>query len=400
MPTRRLTSNLSAGLALALATALAAGCTGEGSAATPTTSTAVEPPTSTTGPTTSSAPSAPETTAVPPTTVPPGPQQFAVETVATGLEVPWGLAFLPDGRALVAQRRTGEVVAIDPDGGTTVVSTLPSVDRGEGGLLGLAVDPAADPAAPQVHAYLTVGDENQVVRFTPGSNDVEPVLTGIPAASNHNGGRIAFGPDGFLYIGTGDASDTGLSQDPASLAGKVLRITSDGQPAPGNPVPGSPVYSLGHRNVQGLAWDAQGRLYATEFGQNTFDEVNLIVPGGNYGWPTVEGAGGDDRFVEPVLTWSTSEASPSGAVILAGSALPGWDGDLLVAALRGSRLWRVDLAADGAVAGQEPLLTGDYGRLRTVAQAPDGSIWVATSNRDGRGSPTPDDDRILRIVPA
>jgi glucose/arabinose dehydrogenase len=262
------------------------------------------------------------------------------------------------------------------------------------------VPPDADPAAPQVFAYLTVGAENQVVRFTLGSSDVTPILTGIPAASNHNGGRIAFGPDGLLYVGTGDATESGLAQDHGSLAGKILRITSDGQAAPGNPFAGSPVYSLGHRNVQGLAWDAQGRLYATEFGQNTFDEVNLIQPGGNYGWPTVEGQGGDSRFVEPVVTWATSEASPSGGVILAGGRLPGWEGDMLVAALRGARLWRLDFNADGSVAGQEALLTGEYGRLRTVAQAPDGSVWVATSNRDGRGDPTAEDDRILRIVPA
>ncbi|MPY93741.1 MAG: PQQ-dependent sugar dehydrogenase [Acidimicrobiia bacterium] len=384
--------------------AAAAGCTDSGSAATPTTSTAVEPPT-TAAPapeTTTSAPAttAPPTSAAPATTVPPGPQQFAVQTVASGLEVPWGLAFLPDGRALVAQRRTGEVLVVDANGGTQVVATLPSVDQGEGGLLGLAVPADADPAAPEVYAYLTAGSENQVVRFTLGQSGVAPVLVGIPAAGNHNGGRIAFGPDGFLYIGTGDASEDGLAQDQGSLAGKILRITRDGQAAPGNPIAGNPLYSFGHRNVQGLAWDAQGRLYATEFGQNSFDEVNLIQPGANYGWPIVEGQGGDSRFVEPIVTWTTSEASPSGAAILSASALPGWDGDLFVAGLRGARLWRVDLAPDGSVAGQEPLLVGEYGRLRTVAQAPDGSLWVTTSNRDGRGDPAADDDRILRLAPA
>jgi glucose/arabinose dehydrogenase len=236
-----------------------------------------------------------------------------------------------------------------------------------------------------------------VVRFRLGQ-EAQPVLTGIPRASTHNGGRIAFGPDGYLYVGTGDAAQSSRAQDPGSLGGKILRMDGEGNPAPGNPTPASPVYSLGHRNVQGLAWDAEGRLFATEFGANAADEVNLIEAGGNYGWPEIEGTGGAPAYIEPLVTYETSEASPSGAALLRGSALTPWNGDLLVAALRGESLLHLDLSGT-VVAATERLLDGEYGRLRDVVQAPDGSVWVTTSNNDGRGSPAPDDDRILRLTP-
>jgi glucose/arabinose dehydrogenase len=216
------------------------------------------------------------------------------------------------------------------------------------------------------------------------------LVSGIPVSGIHNGGRLAFGPDGFLYATTGDASQRGRSQDRTSLGGKVLRMTTERRPAPGNPDPASLVWSFGHRNVQGLAWDDAGRLWASEFGQDTFDEINRIEPGGNYGWPTVEGGGGAPRFRDPLLTWTTDEASPSGIAYARGS--------LWVAALRGERLWRVDLDGSGGVRGSEPLLVGRFGRLRHVALAPDGaSLWVLTSNRDGRGNPVDTDDRVLRI---
>lgn len=321
--------------------------------------------------------------------------QLQITVIAKGLQAPWGLAFLPDGRALVSERDSGRLVTIDKSGTVKEVQQLPAEGRGEGGLLGIALSPnyATDGF---VYAYYSTAQDNRVVRFRLGQQP-EPILTGIPVSSIHNGGRIAFGPDGMLYIGTGDASNSGEAQNLHSLAGKILRITPDGRVPADNPFPNSPVYSYGHRNVQGLAWDARGQLYATEFGQNQFDEVNRIVPGGNYGWPIVEGDNGDSRFIRPVATFRPSEASPSGATFLKNGAIPQWEGNLFIACLRGERLWRLVMNADGSVKEREALLQGEYGRLRTVAQAPDGSLWILTSNRDGRGSPSQDDDRILRI---
>src|SRR6266545_2288214 len=283
----------------------------------------------------------PPSTGPAPTPGPTGAPQ--VRVLARNLNVPWGLAFLPDGDALVAERPTGRILRVTPSGEVSEAQRLTeSRDTGEGGLLGLAVSPD-------------------------------------------------YARDGLVYAYyTGAANERKRAQDPAALNGKILRMTPDGRPAPGNPFPNSVVYSYGHRNVQGLAWDSAGRLYASEFGQNAFDEVNLIQAGRNYGWPIVEGVGHDARFVEPLVTWATDDASPSGIAIV---------GDqLFVAALRGERLWRVPLDGRGGLGEPVPLLVDAYGRLRTVAPAPDGSLWVMTSNRDGRGDPTADDDRILRIT--
>ncbi|ROO85729.1 glucose/arabinose dehydrogenase [Actinocorallia herbida] len=318
------------------------------------------------------------------------PDLGAVEEVSRDIKAPWGLAFLPSGDALVAERDSGKVVQVPAGGGAArEVYRVPGVHaEGEGGLLGLAVSPsyAADG---YVYAYLTTESDNRIVRFRLDDRTPQVVFDGIASASFHDGGRIAFGPDGMLYAGTGDAGESSSAQDPASPNGKILRLTPEGEPAPGNPTPGSPMYSLGHRNVQGLAWDGQGRLFATEFGQDTYDEVNLIEPGRNYGWPEVEGKGDTDggRFTDPLVTWSTAEASPSGAAI-AGNTL-------YVAALRGERLWTVPLD-DGGTGAPRAELEGRYGRLRTVAVAPDGALWVTTSNTDGRGEVREGDDRILR----
>lgn len=311
--------------------------------------------------------------------------------IATGLDTPWDVAFEADGTAFITERN-GRLLKMEPGGTPTLVQTLTDVrENGEGGLLGLALGPDG-----LLYAYMTTSSDNRVVRFAPGGTPT-PILTGIAANSFHNAGRLAFGPDGLLYIGVGDAGTQSDAQDPQKPNGKILRINSDGRIPSGNLTPTSPAYAMGLRDPQGLAWDASGRLYATEFGPDQDDEINIIVAGGNYGWPTYTGVSGDPRFDDPIVVRQPPVASWSGAAIVHGG-VTAWDTDLLVAALRGTRLYRFDLAADGTViGGGEELYTGTYGRLRHVEQAPDGSLWLLTSNRDGRGSPTADDDRIIRI---
>ncbi|CAN5870158.1 PQQ-dependent sugar dehydrogenase [soil metagenome] len=327
-----------------------------------------------------------------------GPVEVGFETLVTGLEAPWGLAFLPDGRALVTERDSGRLLSVSSDGNVEEVQQIPKGGSGEGGLLGLALSPDYENDR-YVYVYYTTGEDNRVGRFRLGEQP-EPILTGIPANVYHDGGRIAFGPDGMLYVATGDAGVPETSQDLDSLSGKILRMTAEGEVPADNPFPNNLTYSYGHRNVQGLAWDENGQHFASEFGQDAYDEVNLIEAGGNYGWPEVEGEGGEPEYIDPMTVFDTSEASPSGAEIPLNSSIPQWDGDFLMAALRGERLWRLELNSDGTVAEREQLLNGDFGRLRHVAQAPDGSIWVLTNNRDGRGDPVPEDDRILRLAPA
>jgi glucose/arabinose dehydrogenase len=327
------------------------------------------------------------------------PVEVEASVIATNLEVPWGLAFLPNGDALFTERDSGRLLRMDASGNIKEVQTLPTRGYGEGGSLGLAVSPNYERDR-YVYAYYTTDEDNRVVHFRLGE-EPEPILTGIPFNVNHDGGRIEFGPDGMLYVATGDAGDPANSQDRNSLGGKILRLTPDGGVPEDNPFPNNPVYSYGHRNVEGLAWDERGRLYASEFGSTLYDEVNLIEAGENYGWPYVEGEGGEARgFVDPITTWSTSEASPSGAAILVNGAIPQWEGDLFVAALRGERLWRLKLDPEGNVTARHQLLRGEVGRIRNVVQAPDGSLWVTTSNLDGRGTPAPQDDRIIRLGPA
>ncbi|MBW0103778.1 sorbosone dehydrogenase family protein [Pseudonocardia sp. KRD291] len=328
----------------------------------------------------------------------PVPQREAgtPRVLASGLEVPWGVSFLPDGNALVTERETARILRVAPGGQVTPVGTVAGVvARGEGGLLGIAVSPrfATDRT---VAVYYTSGSDNRVVALRVAADGTvdgaaqRVLVAGINAGSVHNGGGLAFGPGGMLHIGTGEAGRRSPSQDRDDLGGKILRVTPDGAPAPGNPF-GTPVLSLGHRNVQGIAFGPGGRVYAAEFGQNTVDELNLITPGANYGWPDVEGIGDRPDLTNPLLTWPTDEASPSG-MAAAGGAL--W-----MSALRGERLWQIPLTADGAPGEPRALLDGRFGRIRAVTATPDGSaLWVTTSNRDGRGSPGPDDDRIV-VVP-
>lgn len=316
-----------------------------------------------------------------------------VDTVATDLEAPWGLAFLPSGDAVVTERDAAEVLVVNGEDHQVVdVGTIgAAAPQGEGGLLGVAVSPsyAQDHL---LYFYVSTSNDNRIVTATLRNgrlSDTTPLLTGIPLGPIHDGGRLAFGPDGMLYASTGETGQSDLAQDRDSLAGKILRITPDGQPAPGNPF-GTPVWSFGHRNVQGLAW-VDGQLWASEFGQNTYDELNKIDAGANYGWPKYEGTGGAaEGYTDPQATWSTDVASPSG--------LAYDDGSLWMGALKGGRLWRIPVS-DQTAGEPEAYFVGDFGRLRTVVTAPDGNLWVTTSNTDGRGDPQDGDDRILEISP-
>ena len=333
-------------------------------------------------------------------TVSPGTSGLAptmVDTVATGLEVPWGVAFLPDGDAIVTERDSAKVLRISGDDHqvTEVGSIGEAAAQGEGGLLGVAVSPAYTHDH-TLYFYVSSDTDNRIVTATLTGDRLgatTPIFTGIPVGPIHDGGGLAFGPDGMLYASTGETGDGDLAQDRRSLGGKILRLTPAGKPAPGNPF-GTAVFSFGHRNVQGLAFVGD-QLWASEFGQNTFDELNKIVAGANYGWPVHEGTGGAaEGYTDPQATWSTEVASPSGLAYA--------DNALWMAALRGSRLWKIPVVGTGPdqAAGQpEAYFVGAYGRMRTVVVAPDGNLWVTTSNRDGRGDPAADDDQILEISP-
>ncbi|WP_224026434.1 PQQ-dependent sugar dehydrogenase [Arthrobacter sp. NicSoilC5] len=333
----------------------------------------------------SSAPPATESAGTAPVHAPPAVQ----ERLELQLDTPWAAVFLPDGTAVISERGTALLKAVR-DGAAPTLGKVPDVaPAGEGGLLGLALSPHFE-ADHSLYAYTTTGEDNRVVRLTvergaDGSLTLgrpQTVFTGIPKAGTHNGGRIRFGPDGFLYVGTGDAQRREQAQDPAALGGKILRLTPDGAPAPGNPF-GNAVYSLGHRNVQGLAWDEAGRLWSTEFGPDVDDELNLILPGANYGWPDVTGAPHRAGFEDAKVVWpSTRESSPSGLEISGGTAYLG--------ALRGERLWTVPLK--GTDTGQPvAYFTGQYGRIRDVIRAPNGSLWMLTNGKN------PDFALILRL---
>jgi len=358
---------------LALATLVLAGC-----AAAPVT----EP--STPAPTTLPA----EVTPVQPAGTP--------EDVVTGLTSPWSILPVTEEVTLISQRDDGQILRLE-NGVVTSIGVVPGVvHEGEGGLLGLTFLPREDGV--WLYAYFTAADDNRIVRMAydvtagAGLGEPEVILEGLAKAGNHNGGRIAFGPDGMLYATVGDAGVPDRAQDPASLNGKILRMTPEGGVPDDNPTPGSLVYSMGHRNPQGLAWDDTGQLWAAEFGQDTWDEFNRIMPGANYGWPIVEGVVADDRFLSPVLQWPTSDASPSGLAYV--------DGTFFLASLRGQRVWAIYVADDGT-AGATPWFVGEFGRIRDVAASPDGSLWFITNNTDGRGDVRDGDDRLkqVRLVP-
>ncbi|HET8595806.1 MAG TPA: PQQ-dependent sugar dehydrogenase [Intrasporangium sp.] len=388
---RRLASVVGA-LALLVAAAACSSTTGAGGPGTSpagASSGSGAAPTSESPAPTSSAPSS--TSSATSTAVkPPVALDTPAFTVLGGLDVPWSIAMLPDGSALVSERNTGNIHWVPAPGGSGKSRVVGHLDihraPGEGGLLGLAVPPDFR-TNPVFYAYYTSDSDNRIAAV-PWQGDrigtPKVILTGIPSGTYHNGGRIAFGPDGYLYVGTGESGDKPLSQNLSSLGGKILRITQDGAPAPGNPFGGSPIWSYGHRNVQGLAWDSQRRMWESELGQDTWDELNRIEPGRNYGWPEVEGKAGNPDYVDPLVQWRPAEMSPSGITV-------GPDGAVYICALRGQSVWRVPVNADGSVGTPTRHLQGTYGRIRDIHFV-GGRAWVLTSNGG--------DDRLISLPPS
>ncbi|MBB5956289.1 glucose/arabinose dehydrogenase [Saccharothrix tamanrassetensis] len=311
------------------------------------------------------------------------PSALAVRTLATGQDVPWDIGFLPDGSGVFTERDTRQIKKITGTAVTTLHTVADAVPAGEGGLMGIAVSPtfATDNT---VYVHYTAASDNRIVKLRLGAGGTaEPIVTGIPKNRFHNGGGLEFGPDGFLYATTGDAGVSANAQNLNSLAGKVLRVTTTGEPAPGNPF-GTRVYSYGHRNPQGITW-ANGRAYATEFGNNRLDELNWIQSGKNYGWPTCEGPCNDSRYTNPLKTWPTSQGGPSGIAF--------FNNNLYLGSVTGRRVYKIPVTGTNLGTPQS-VFTG-YGRVRSVASAPDNTLWLGTSNQDGRGTPAAGDDRIL-----
>jgi glucose/arabinose dehydrogenase len=370
--------------------------------------------------------------------------RWRVETLARGLTIPWALAISPDGQIFFSERpgrvsvieRTGDRPKVLADIADVARSTDPSFATG---LLGLDLDPDF-PQQPYLYVYYSYFEQtavlNRLVRFRlteQGAVEDKVLLDRVPGTSWQNGGRLAFGPDHRLYLTTGGGQGGAqvysttpgdlekvfavnphgdrAAQDLTSLACKILRLERDGSTPADNPFPGSPVWSYGHRNPQGLAWSPlSGKLYETEHGPpGGWDEINQVERGGNYGWPRFKGNTAmlkpslsffsPQRYRKPVAVYTPSEA-PSGLAVYSGRVFPQWRGDLLVATLGGEHLHRLKLAADGKTVLEESrLLDGAYGRLRDVVEGPDGLIYISTSNRDQAGTPTAEDDRILRLVP-
>ncbi|MDW7672532.1 MAG: PQQ-dependent sugar dehydrogenase [Bacillota bacterium] len=322
---------------------------------------------------------------------------FTMEVLAENLTIPWEMLYLPEVDDWLLTQRSGELVSLTH--GT--VAVIEETDHtGEGGLLGMAAHPDFD-GNRLLYLYTTTRSGNQlinrVLRYTyenQALSDRTVILDDIPGARFHNGGRIAFGPDGMLYVTTGDAGDPPLAQRQDSLAGKILRLTPEGAVPADNPYPGSPVYSLGHRNPQGMAWHPEtGDLYASEHGPTQMDEVNLIHPGGNYGWPLVTCDEAPTDYEDPIACYSGFTLAPSGMTFYTPPFVNGTH--LLVAGLRGNQVRHLALSPDGTVMSQEVLFS-DWGRIRAVNEL-EGDLYVITNNRDGRGTPQANDDRFIRL---
>lgn len=319
-----------------------------------------------------------------------------VEIVASDLEIPWEVAFLSDGGILVTER-TGHLLLLGEDG-TRI--EIPGVEhRGEGGLLGLALHPDFY-VNHYLYLYMTYAEDgelvNRVDRYVyqdQALSDATVILDGIPGAPNHDGGRIAFGPDGLLYITTGDAQNDAAAQDFTLLQGKILRVMDNGM-IPESNLFASPVFSYGHRNPQGLTWDAAGRLWSTEHGPSGLsfgqDEVNLVEQGNNYGWPVIRGDQAMEGMISPALQSGTNTWAPGDVQYI--------DGKLYFTGLRGEALYVATLE-DDRIVGLETYFEGEFGRLRAVRLGPDGYLYITTSNRDGRGATQEGDDKLLRINP-
>ena len=335
------------------------------------------------------------------------PRSIAAEIVVEGLEVPWGLAFSPDGRIFITER-PGRIRIVSA--GTLLERPFAILDVAavsESGLMGIALHPEFERNGHVFVCYTYREGRrlvNQVARVTDVDGvgvDHRTVLDHIPGARNHDGCGLGFGPDGKLYVTIGDAQEPDSAQQLTSLSGKVLRLNPDGSIPDDNPFPGSLVYTYGHRNPQGLDWHpATGELYITEHGPNSDDEINILQPGGNFGWPLALGPAGDSRYIDPILAFTPTLAL-SGGAFYTGDTLPeGWRGNFFFAALRSTHLHRVVLRAPDyrTVDSHERLFQGEFGRLRAVTMSPDGHLYFTTSNRDGRGRPKPGDDKLLRLV--
>lgn len=329
-----------------------------------------------------------------------------VVTVAENLEIPWEIAFASDGRIFFTER-VGNLRVIENGQLNPKPVTILDVGTGEGGLLGLALDPTFEQNH-FLYLYYTYFEfpftYNKVVRFTEKDNSLlnEFILVDkIPGAAIHDGGRLKFGPDEKLYITTGDAGNSNAAQDLNSLSGKILRINPDGTIPSDNPFADSVIFSYGHRNPQGLDWDpVTGKLVVTEHGPSAHDEVNVVEAGKNYGWPKIIGGEHDPEFVDPIIHTGEDTWAPSGATFYDSENIPEWTNKYFVATLRGGHLRMLDLnLEENQVISSEALFSNTYGRLRDASMGPDGNLYLLTSNRDGRGAPAENDDRILKIIP-
>lgn len=323
------------------------------------------------------------------------PQAGKIEVFVKNLDVPWALTFLPDDGSILITQRGGEVLLLDREGGTNPkeIAKIDVRQNGESGLHGLAIHPKY-PEKPFIYLYYTYSSNgnialNRVSRFNfdgESLKDEQVIVDKIPGAIFHDGGRIKFGVDEYLYITTGDAQNPSLAQDKNSLAGKILRVTDEGRSVEGNPF-GNLVYSYGHRNPQGITWDDKNNLWATEHGQSATDELNLIEAGNNYGWPAIRGDQKAEGMIEPKLHSGSQTWAPAGAAF--------FEGSIFFGGLRGQALYQIKL-------GQLELVEhfkGEVGRIRDVVLGPDNILYITSSNKDGRGTPSAEDDKIFRVNP-